>query len=199
VNISREKMRTASVKRETGETQIDVSVNIDGSGKVQVKSGFEFLDHLVTSIGKYSMIDIKIQSKSLDSISHHLIEDVGISLGQSLDKALGERSRIRRFGSSAVPMDESLSCASVDLVRRQYSKLNLRLKRKEIEGISEEDIEHFFRSLMENLVACIHIRVEYGSNDHHKIESAIKAFAVALREAASIDERTGIPSTKGVM
>ena len=199
MNISREKMRTASVKRETGETQIDVSVNIDGSGKVQVKSGFEFLDHLVTSIGKYSMIDIKIQSKSLDSISHHLIEDVGISLGQSLDKALGERSRIRRFGSSAVPMDESLSCASVDLVRRQYSKLNLRLKRKEIEGISEEDIEHFFRSLMENLVACIHIRVEYGSNDHHKIESAIKAFAVALREAASIDERTGIPSTKGVM
>jgi len=192
-------MRTASVKRETGETQIDVSVNIDGSGKVQVKSGFEFLDHLVTSIGKYSMIDIKIQSKSLDSISHHLIEDVGISLGQSLDKALGERSRIRRFGSSAVPMDESLSCASVDLVRRQYSKLNLRLKRKEIEGISEEDIEHFFRSLMENLVACIHIRVEYGSNDHHKIESAIKAFAIALREAASIDERTGIPSTKGVM
>ena len=192
-------MRTASVKRETGETQIDVSVNIDGSGKVQVKSGFEFLDHLVTSIGKYSMIDIKIQSKSLDSISHHLIEDVGISLGQSLDKALGERSRIRRFGSSAVPMDESLSCASVDLVRRQYSKLNLRLKRKEIEGISEEDIEHFFRSLMENLVACIHIRVEYGSNDHHKIESAIKAFAVALREAATIDERTGIPSTKGVM
>ena len=192
-------MRTASVKRETGETQIDVSVNIDGSGKVQVKSGFEFLDHLVTSIGKYSMIDIKIQSKSLDSISHHLIEDVGISLGQSLDKALGERSRIRRFGSSAVPMDESLSCASVDLVRRQYYKLNLRLKRKEIEGISEEDIEHFFRSLMENLVACIHIRVEYGSNDHHKIESAIKAFAIALREAASIDERTGIPSTKGVM
>ena len=199
MNISSKKMRTASVKRETGETQIDVSVNIDGSGKVQVKSGFEFIDHLVTSIGKYSMIDIKIQSISLDSISHHLIEDVGISLGQSLDKALGERSRIRRFGSSAVPMDESLSCASVDLVRRQYSKLNLRLKRKEIEGISEEDIEHFFRSLMENLVACIHIRVEYGSNDHHKIESAIKAFAIALREAASIDERTGIPSTKGVM
>ena len=90
-------MRTASVKRETGETQIDVSVNIDGSGKVQVKSGFKFIDHLVTSIGKYSMIDIKIQSKSLDSISHHLIEDVGITLGQSLDKALGERSGIRRL------------------------------------------------------------------------------------------------------
>lgn len=192
-------MRIANIKRETGETRIDVSVNLDGIGEVHVKSGFEFIDHLVTSFGKYSMTDIEIQSKSHDSISHHLIEDIGITLGQSLDKALGDRSTIGRFGHAAVPMDESLSCASVDLVRRQYSKLNLQLERNEIEGISKEDIEHFFRSLIDNLCACVHIGVEYGSNDHHKIESAVKAFAVAFRQASTIDARTGIPSTKGVM
>lgn len=193
-------MRTANLKRETGETRINLTVKLDGQGEVLAKTGFKFIDHLVCTFGKYSMADIELRSKSHDSISHHLIEDIGITLGKSLDKALGRRSAITRFGNASVPMDESLSSASIDLIRRQYCKLDLKLKRKEIEGISGEDVEHFIRSLMENLNACIHITVEYGNNDHHKIESAIKAFAIAFREAASGDsKRIGIPSTKGAM
>jgi imidazoleglycerol-phosphate dehydratase len=193
-------MRTANLKRETGETRINVVVKLDGRGEVLAKTGFKFIDHLVCTFGKYSMADIELRSKSHDSISHHLIEDIGITIGKSLDKALGRRSAITRFGNASVPMDESLSSASIDLIRRQYCKLDLKLKRKEIEGISGEDVEHFIRSLIENLNACIHITVEYGNNDHHKIESAIKAFAIAFREAASDDsKRIGIPSTKGAM
>jgi imidazoleglycerol-phosphate dehydratase len=193
-------MRTANIKRETGETGIDVSVNLDGLGDVLAKTGFEFIDHLISTFAKYSMVDINIQSKSHDSISHHLIEDIGITLGLSMDKALAERTAISRFGHATVPMDESLSFASIDLIRRKYCKLTLKLKRKEIEGINEEDIEHFFRSWMDNLCACIHINVQYGTNDHHKIESAIKSFAVAFRNAAATNNRmTGIPSTKGAM
>src|ERR1043165_2692351 len=186
-------MRNAILKRETGETRISVHLRLDGKGEVLAKTGFKFIDHLVCTFGKYSMADIEIRSRSHDSISHHLIEDIGITLGKSLDKALGRRSAIIRFGNASVPMDESLSSASIDLVRRQYCKLDLKLKRKEIEGINVEDVEHFFRSFIENLNACIHITVDYGTNDHHKIESAMKAFAVAFRKAAGSDPiRVGI-------
>ena len=193
-------MRTANIKRETGETRISVTVNLDGNGQVIAKTGFNFIDHLLKSFGKYGMVDIELRSKSHDLISHHLIEDIAITFGQCLDKALGQRTAITRFGYSSVPMDDSLTSVSIDLIKRRYCKLDLKLERKEIEGISEEDIVHFFKSLMDNLIACIHISVLYGNNDHHKIESAIKAFAVAFREAASKDtKRIGIPSTKGAM
>ena len=192
--------RKLKTKRETKETSVSVSVNIDGSGKVSIDTGIRFLDHLITSFGKHSMLDLSIKAKSKDRIEHHLIEDTAITIGSSIDKALGNRSGITRFSYSSVPMDESLAETSLDLVKRPYSKVNLLMKRSKIEGMSKEDIEHFMQSLAQNLNCCVHITVKYGDNDHHKIESAIKSLAVALRNASSKDKKQkGIPSTKGAM
>ena len=192
--------RKLKTKRETKETSVSVSVNIDGSGKVSIDTGIRFLDHLITSFGKHSMLDLSIKAKSKDRIEHHLIEDTAITIGSSIDKALGNRSGITRFSYSSVPMDESLAETSLDLVKRPYSKVNLLMKRSKIEGMSKEDIEHFMQSLAQNLNCCVHITVKYGDNDHHKIEAAIKSLAVALRNASSKDKKQkGIPSTKGAM
>ena len=192
--------RKLKTKRETKETSVSISVNIDGSGKVSIDTGIRFLDHLITSFGKHSMLDLSIKAKSKDRIEHHLIEDTAITIGSSIDKALGNRSGITRFSYSSVPMDESLAETSLDLVKRPYSKVNLLMKRSKIEGMSKEDIEHFMQSLTQNLNCCVHIIVKYGDNDHHKIEAAIKSLAVALRNALSKDKKQkGIPSTKGAM
>lgn len=192
--------RTSKLKRETKETSITVQVNLDGSGKTSINTGIDFFDHLITSFGKHAMLDLAVKAKSNDRIAHHLIEDTGIAIGSAIDKALGNRTGIVRFSYSSVPMDESLAESSVDLVRRPYGKINLSIKRAQIEGMSKEDIEHFFTSLVQNLNSCIHINVRCGENDHHKIEAAIKSLAVALRIAASVDKKQkGIPSTKGSM
>jgi len=192
--------RTSKIKRSTKETEVSVSVNLDGMGKTSVKTGISFLDHLITSFGKHSMMDLQVKSKSNDNIEHHLIEDTAITIGSAIDKALGNRSGIKRFSFASVPMDESLAEASLDLIKRPYSRLELSIKRSNIEGMSKEDIEHFFKSLLQNLNCCIHLTVKYGENDHHKIESAIKSLAVALRTATSKDKKQkGIPSTKGAM
>jgi len=192
--------RKSKIKRETKETSVDVSLNIDGSGKTSVSTGISFLDHLITSFGTHSMMDLTVKAKSKDKIEHHLIEDVAITIGLSIDKALGKRTGITRFSYASVPMDESLAEASIDLVKRPYSKISLLIKRNKIEGVSKEDIEHFFKSLTQNLSSCIHVTVKYGDNDHHKIEAAIKSLAVALRNASSKDpKQKGIPSTKGAM
>ncbi|MEP0824336.1 MAG: imidazoleglycerol-phosphate dehydratase [Nitrososphaera sp.] len=192
--------RRARIERETKETAVTVQVNIDGTGKTNIKTGLSFIDHLVTSIGKHAMIDITLNGKSNDGIIHHLAEDVAIALAQTIDKALGERERIARFGYALIPMDEALAYASIDLVKRPYQKVELMLTRDSIEGMPREDLEHFSRSFVQNLNACTHMVVQYGDNDHHKVEAALKAFAVALRMAASIDSRRkGVPSTKGAM
>lgn len=192
--------RTAKIKRETKETSISVSVNIDGTGKTSINTGVDFFDHLIGSFGKHAMLDLTVKSKSNDKIVHHLIEDTGIAIGMALDKALGTRSGITRFSYASVPMDESLAETSVDLVKRQYNKISLGIKRTQIEGMSKEDVEHFVFSLTQNINSCIHINVKYGENDHHKIEAAIKSLAVAFRIAASLDKKQkGIPSTKGSM
>ena len=193
-------IRKTKIKRETKETSVFVSLNIDGSGKTSVNTGISFLDHLITSFGKHSMLDLTVQAKSKDKIEHHLIEDTAIAIGSSLDKALGSRTGITRFSYASVPMDESLADASLDLIKRPYSKITLLIKRNSIEGIPKEDIEHFFKSLTQNLNACIHVTVKYGDNDHHKIEAAIKSLAVAFRNASLTDKKQkGIPSTKGAM
>lgn len=192
--------RTAKIKRETKETSILVRVNIDGTGKTSISTGIDFFDHLIGSFGKHAMLDLTVKSKSNDKILHHLIEDTGITIGAALDKALANRAGITRFSYASVPMDESLAEASVDLVRRQYSKVNLSVKRAHIEGMSREDVEHFVLSLVQNINSCIHINVRYGENDHHKIEAAIKSLAVAFRIAAGLDRKQkGVPSTKGSM
>ncbi|MCH7968287.1 MAG: imidazoleglycerol-phosphate dehydratase HisB [Thaumarchaeota archaeon] len=194
------KSRKSEIKRTTKETDVTVSVNLDGTGKTITNTGIEFLDHLISALGKHSMIDLQVKAKSRDKIEHHLIEDTAITIGSAIDKALGNRTGITRFSYASVPMDESLAEASIDLVRRPYYNLTLLTKRAKIEGMSKEDIEHFFQSLLQNLNSCIHITVKYGDNDHHKIEAAIKSLAVALRIAASKDKKQkGIPSTKGAM
>ena len=192
--------RKASIKRNTKETSVSVSVNLDGAGKTSIKTGINFIDHLVTSFGKHCMMDLKVDAKSNDGIEHHLIEDTAITIGQTIDKALDSRSGITRFSYASVPMDESVAEASIDLVKRPYWKLILSIKRNKIEDVSKEDLEHFFQSLLQNLNSCIHLTVKCGDNDHHKVEAAIKSLAVALRNASSMDKRQkGIPSTKGSM
>jgi imidazoleglycerol-phosphate dehydratase len=192
--------RRARIERKTKETAVTVEVNIDGTGKTSVKTGLSFIDHLLTAIGKHSMIDITLSGKSNDGIIHHLVEDVAIALSQTIDKALGDRARLRRFGYALVPMDESLAYVSIDMIKRQFYNLQLKLTRDSIEGIPKEDLEHFVRSLAQNLNACTHMLVHYGDNDHHKVEAVLKAFAVALRMASEIDiRRKGTASTKGVM
>ncbi|MCH9658919.1 imidazoleglycerol-phosphate dehydratase [archaeon] len=192
--------RKASIKRNTKETSVLVSVNLDGTGNTSIKTGINFIDHLITSFGKHGMMDLKVDAKSNDGIEHHLIEDTAITIGQTIDKALNSRSGITRFSYASVPMDESLAEASIDLVKRPYWKLILLIKRSKIEDVSKEDLEHFFQSLLQNLNSCIHLTVKYGDNDHHKVEAAIKSLAVALRNASSMDKKQkGIPSTKGSM
>ena len=193
-------IRKSKIKRETKETSVSVSLNLDGSGKTSVDTGINFLDHLITSFGKHAMLDLAVKAKSKDKIEHHLIEDTAVAIGLSIDKALGSRIGITRFSYASVPMDESLAEASLDLVKRPYSKITLLVKRNNIEGISKEDIQHFFQSLTQNLNSCVHVTVKYGDNDHHKIEAAIKSLAVAVRNASLKDKKQkGIPSTKGVM
>ena len=194
------RLRKSKVERQTKETSVRVELNIDGKGNTSVETTIPFLDHLAGTIGKHAMMDLKIVAKSKDKIVHHIAEDVAITFANALDKALGNRAKIYRFGHAIVPMDDSLAYAAVDLVKRQYYTIDLKLSRMNIEGMSKEDLEHFFRSFAQNVNACIHVNVQYGENDHHKVEAATKALAVALREATSIDKKgRGIPSTKGSM
>jgi len=176
--------RKATINRSTKETTISVSVNIDGTGNTNIKTGINFIDHLITSFGKHGMMDLKVNAKSNDGIEHHLIEDTAITIGQAIDKALSSRRGITRFSYASVPMDESLAEASIDLIKRPFSKLTLSIKRSKIENVSKEDLEHFFQSLLQNLNSCIHLTVKYGDNDHHKVESAIKSLAVGFRTAS---------------
>jgi len=191
-------MRTEEVYRKTKETEVKVKVNLDGEGKAQVASGVPFLDHILTSLATHSLIDIEASVKG--DLAHHCTEDLALGLGEALSKALGTREGITRFGNAAAPMDCSLAFAAVDLVKRPYIRLDLKLRGKKVEGMPIEDIVHFFESLTQTLQANIHIFVEYGSNDHHKAEAATKALALSLRQAVTNDSRRkGVPSSKGVI
>ena len=191
-------MRKEEVYRKTKETEVKVSVNLDGEGKVNVCSPVPFLNHMLTSLATHSLIDITASVKG--DLVHHSVEDLAIGLGEALNKALGTREGITRFGSAAAPMDCSLAFAAVDLVKRPYFKIDLKLRGKKVEEMPTEDINHFFLSFANSLQANVHIFVEYGSNDHHKAEAAVKALALSLRQAIALDpRRKGVPSSKGVI
>lgn len=191
-------MRTDEVHRKTKETEVTVKVNIDGDGKNQISTGVEFFNHLLTSFSTHSLIDLT--AKVQGDLKHHCVEDLSIGIGEALSKALGSREGLTRFGSSAVPMDESLAVAAVDLVKRPYAVVTLKLKGKKIEDMATEDISHFFETLATSLHATIHVWTEYGGNDHHKAEAAVKALALSLRMAMAPDlRRKGVPSSKGAM
>jgi imidazoleglycerol-phosphate dehydratase len=191
-------MRKDEVYRKTKETEVSVKVNLDGEGKAAVDTGVPFLDHMVTSLATHSMIDITAKVKG--DLRHHSVEDLALGLGEALNKALGTREGIARFGNAAAPMDCSLAFAAVDLVKRPYFKIDLKLRGKKIEDMPTEDINHFFESLATSLCANVHVFVQYGSNDHHKAEAAVKALALSLRQAMAVDpRRKGVPSSKGVI
>jgi imidazoleglycerol-phosphate dehydratase len=191
-------MRTGEVYRKTRETEVRVKVNLDSEGKANVNTGVSFLDHMLTSLATHSLIDINATVKG--DLRHHAVEDLAICLGEALNKALGNREGIIRFGNAAAPMDCSLAFAAVDLVKRPYFKIDLKLRGKKIEDMPTEDINHFLETLATSLQANVHVFVQYGSNDHHKAEAAVKALALSLRQAIALDQRRkGVPSSKGVI
>jgi len=191
-------MRVDEVYRKTRETEVRVKVNLDSEGKANVNTGVSFLDHLLTSLATHSLIDITATVKG--DLRHHAVEDLAICLGEALNKALGNREGIIRFGNATAPMDCSLAFAAVDLVKRPYFKIDLKLRGKKIEDMPTEDINHFLETLATSLQANVHVFVQYGSNDHHKAEAAVKALALSLRQAIALDpRRKGVPSSKGVI
>ena len=191
-------MRTSTFERKTSETEITTSVNLDGNGKSNVSTGIKYLDHMLTSLSTHSLIDIDLQAKG--DLIHHIAEDVALCLGKCIGDALGDRSGIMRFGSISIPMDDALSSASVDLVKRPYAVIDLQMSERTIEDMATEDVLHFFQSLATSLPANIHLRVEYGENQHHKVESLFKALAVSLRQAISNDpRRDNLPTSKGLI
>jgi imidazoleglycerol-phosphate dehydratase len=192
-------MRKARVERKTAEVEIIVELNIDGKGEANTETGIKFLNHLLTSLAKHGLFDLKVKAKG--DLRHHISEDVALTLGEALQKAVAEKKSIRRFGSAYVPMDDSLARAVIDLGGRAYSCLDLKLKQPQIEDLKTEDIEHFFESFAQASKSNLHLTVLYGSNDHHKIEAAAKALTLALRQAVSLEPRIRgqVPSAKGVL
>jgi imidazoleglycerol-phosphate dehydratase len=191
-------MRKGKVYRKTRETEVTVNVNLDGEGKADIATGIGFLDHMITSFATHSLIDVT--AKVTGDLKHHAVEDLAICLGKAINKAFGTREGLTRFGSAAAPMDCSLAFAAVDLVKRPYFKVDLKLRGKKVEDMATEDINHFFESFATSLSANVHVFTHYGSNDHHKAEAAVKALALSLRQAAALDpQRKGVPSSKGVI
>lgn len=191
--------RTSTITRRTKETSIQCALALDGSGRENVRTGIGFLDHMLTSLACHSGIDLDLACDGdLNVDDHHTVEDCAIALGEAIDAALGDRSSITRFGSAYAPLDESLARAVIDLVRRPCAVVTLGLTREALGALSCENIPHFFTSLAMNARFTLHLDVIRGDNDHHRVEAAFKALALALRTA--ISPRSGaLPSTKGVM
>jgi len=191
-------MRKTELVRKTSETEVKVAVNLDGTGIANIDMDTAFCSHMITLFATHSLIDIKLKARG--DLKHHVVEDTAICLGKAIKKALGDSSGIRRFGYATVPMNCSLASAAVDLSGRPYFKVDLKIENESIEDLPTEDIYHFIETLATSLGANIHIRVHYGTNDHHKVEAAFKALALSLRQAVSLDpRRKGIPSSKGVI
>ncbi len=190
-------MRKAEVARRTKETNVAVKVELDGSGRCVAETGIAFLDHMLDSLAVHSLVDITVKAKG--DLQHHIVEDVSLALGEAINKALGDRKGLTRFGYAIVPMDDALALAAVDLVRRPFASINLKLERVMVEDAPREDLEHFVSSLIQSMVATVHIETMKGDNDHHKFEASVKAFALALRQAGSRDVRrkSSVPSSKG--
>jgi len=191
--------RLGRFERNTRETQIQVCVSLDGTGQAQVKTGLGFLDHMLTNLARHSSFDLELTcAGDLYVDDHHTAEDCAIALGSAIDQALGDRSGITRFGAQYAPLDESLSRVVIDLCGRAWSEIHLDLRRERIGDWATENITHFFRTLSASSRSTLHVDVLRGDNDHHKVESAFKALAIALRQATT-PRGSGVPSTKGVL
>jgi len=195
-------MRTASIKRETKETSIQMGVNIDGSGKSNITSEIGFLNHMLETFAKHAIFDLEANiTGDIHVDQHHTVEDTGIALGEVIKKALGDKKGIKRAGFFVFPMDESLASVAIDISGRPFLKWNVKFRNKKIGDLSTELIEDFFLGFTTSLGANLHIVIHYGRSDHHKIEAVFKAFAKAMKTACEIDNRVygEIPSTKGVL
>ncbi len=188
--------RSAAIKRETKETNISLELNIDGTGKWEIATGIYIFDHLLSSLAKHGLFDIKLLASGDDS--HHLVEDVAICLGQALGKALGDKKGIVRMASATVPMDEALATVVIDLGGRGYTVIDLTLTGNELSGLPSDLIRHFLESFAIEARMNLHARILYGRNDHHKAEALFKALGRALDAATRIDPRIvgDLPSTK---
>jgi imidazoleglycerol-phosphate dehydratase len=192
--------RTAEIERDTKETQISMKLSLDG-GESSVSTGVGFLDHMLDLLARHGRLGLQLEAKGdLETGAHHTTEDVGIVLGQAIDQALGDRAGIRRYGFAAIPMDEAMAECAIDISGRPLTVYEADLPDVAIADFDTELTEEFFRAVANNSKMTLHVRVRYGSNAHHMVEAAFKAFARALRQAVSIDpDESGVPSTKGTL
>jgi imidazoleglycerol-phosphate dehydratase len=192
--------RTATLKRDTGETEVEVSIDLDG-GDSLITTGVGFFDHMLDLLARHANIGLAVKADGdLETGSHHTVEDVGIVIGRALDEALADRSGIRRYGSAVVPMDEAAASCALDISGRPLLVFRGEIPNTAIANYETELTEEFFRAVSSGAKMTIHLEVMYGSNVHHLIEAAFKAFARALRVAISIDpDEKGVPSTKGTL
>jgi imidazoleglycerol-phosphate dehydratase len=194
--------RTGTVDRKTKETQISVAVDLDGSGRSQIKTGIGFLDHMLDQLSRHSLIDLKVEAKGdLHIDFHHTTEDTGICIGEAVAKALGDRKGIRRWGEATVPMDETLTRVALDASNRPYLIWKVTFSKPKLGEMDTELFKEWFQAFAQNAGLTLHIENLYGENNHHIVESCFKGLARALRQAIEIDPRKSdaIPSTKGVL
>jgi len=195
-------MRTATVTRNTAETAIDVTVNIDGTGHYSVSTGIGFLDHMVEQLSRHSLIDIDMTVKGdLHIDQHHTVEDSALALGEAVAKALGDKRGIRRYGDALSPMDETLTRVALDISGRPYLVFDVEFSQPRLGEMDTEMFEHWFHSFAQTAGLTLHVETLHGSNNHHIAEAAYKGLARSLRAAVEIDPRKAdaIPSTKGVL
>jgi imidazoleglycerol-phosphate dehydratase len=194
--------RTAEVRRETKETQIQVTLDLDGTGRAEIATGIGFFDHMLDSFARHSGIDMTVTTKGdLHIDMHHTVEDTGIVIGQAVAKALDGMKGIRRFGSALIPMDETLTRCALDLSNRPYLVWKVAFSRPKVGEMDTELFKEFHHAFAMNAGACVHLETLYGENSHHIAESGFKALARALREAVELDAKTlgHAPSTKGAL
>ena len=195
-------MRQATIERNTKETQIRVAVALDGSGAYQVQTGVGFLDHMLEQLSRHSLIDLNVSAKGdLHIDAHHTTEDVGIAIGEAVNKALGDRRGITRYGSALIPMDETLTRVALDLSNRPYLIWKVAFSRPKLGDMDTELFKEWFQAFAQAAGVTLHVETLYGENNHHIVESCFKALARALRQAIEIDPRKAdaVPSTKGVL
>jgi imidazoleglycerol-phosphate dehydratase len=192
--------RAAQIDRKTKETEVRLELDLDG-GEARISTGIGFLDHMLELLARHGRLGLGLEAKGdLETGAHHTTEDIGICMGQALDQALADRAGIRRYGSATVPMDEALAECAIDISGRPLLVFSADIPDVTIAGFDSELTEEFFRAVASNSKMTMHLEVRSGSNAHHMIEAAFKAFARALREAVAIDpEETGVPSTKGTL
>jgi Imidazoleglycerol-phosphate dehydratase len=195
-------MRTASITRKTHETDIDVHVNLDGTGSYNVSTGIGFLDHMIEQFSRHSLIDITCQIKGdLHVDQHHTTEDSAIAIGQAISQALGDKAGIGRYGEAHSPMDEALCRVVLDISGRPYFVWNAAFTQEKLGEFDTELVDHWFHSISQAVGITLHIELLYGTNNHHICEGIFKGFARAMRSAVELDARKGgaIPSTKGIL